>query len=129
MAKAKTDFTKNAKKVTDAIAEATQLPGQLELQQDGTIIEPKKERKERKTYNAQEAQEALEALKTQGRKGLAAPRINLAFTPTIYDYIKTMSAVRGESMTEFINFILQQNLDNNIDLYLKAKEFKNNFRK
>lgn len=82
-------------------------------------------RKPRRTYTEQEAQEIMQSLKTSGRKGLKLPRINLAFSPEIYEYIKTMSRVSGQSMTDFINAALQQHLNEHRDIYEKAIEFRN----
>ena len=101
----------NAGKVKSAIEEATQ--------------EPQETRKERKTYTEQEAQGYINDGKTSGRKGLRLRRINMAFTPDTYDYIHTMSRVRGESMTDFVNKLVREHLQANADTYKKAIEFKN----
>lgn len=90
--------------------------------------EVQKKNKPRKTYTAQEVQEAQENLRTSGRKGAALPRINLAFTPSNYEYIKTMAAVRGENLTEFVNSIINQHAEANADIYSKAVEFKNSIQ-
>lgn len=82
------------------------------------------DKKERRTYTDKEAAEAMAALKTSGRKGVKLPRINLAFTPDNYDYIKTMSQVRGESLTEFVNHLIALNAQENKEVYEKAKAFK-----
>lgn len=116
MAKAKTDFTANAKQtVAEQITEAT-----ASIAQDV--------KKGRRVYDAQETLAAQEARSTQGKKGMYAPRINLAFTPSIYEYIKTMAAVKGQSMTEFVNEVLQQSLEDNKDIYEQAKVFKTQFK-
>jgi hypothetical protein len=125
MAKAKTDFTKNVKKAAEQIEEVTQLPGQMELRQDGTLYTP---RLKRKTYSDAEIQDAQEALKTQGRKGMKSPRVNLAFKPSVYDYVRTMSKVRNQNMTEFINEILADSMDKNKENYERAKAFINDFK-
>lgn len=56
----------------------------------------------------QEEQQAQETLKTQGRKGMKAARINMAFTPENYDYIRVMGGMRGESMTNFVNYVIEE---------------------
>ena len=58
---------------------------------------------------------------------MSLPRINMAFSPECYDYIRTVSKVRGETMTEFLNHIVQRSLDENRDIYEKALEFRNSF--
>ncbi|MCR5452407.1 MAG: hypothetical protein K6F00_07275 [Lachnospiraceae bacterium] len=84
----------------------------------------KKPRKERKTYCKLEAEESKNALKTSGRKGLKLPRINLAFTPNNYEYIKTMSQVRGQNLTQFVNDIIDRSRNENKETYYKALEFR-----
>ena len=86
-------------------------------------------RKERRTYSEQEAQELLDTLNTAGRKGLKLPRINMAFTPANYEYVRTMSRVRGETLTTFVNMIIEQSLKDNADLYKEAVAFRDSFKK
>lgn len=69
----------------------------------------------------QQTQDALEALQTQGRKGMKLPRINLAFTPSNLDYIRVMAGIRGESMTKFVNRVLEADMEANGDKYRAAK--------
>lgn len=111
---AKKDFS-TANTAFDALADALQIPGQTEMQLNTG----------RKTYTDEEAAAFIADGKTSGRKGLNMPRINMAFTPEVYDYIKTMARVRGESMTDFVNTVLRQSLEENGDLYRKAVEFRN----
>lgn len=94
----------------DAIAEATQ--------------EAPKAQKERRTYDTQEAAEFMQDLKTAGRKGLKLPRVNLAFAPDIYDYVKTMSKITGMTYTEFINKILRDHKAEHEETYKKAVEIR-----
>ena len=101
----------SAGKVKSTIAEATQ--------------EAPKKNKERKTYTAQEAQEFSNSLQTKGRKGVKLPRINLAFTPEIYQYVKAMSKASGLTYTEFIDHILQAHKAEHEEAYqqiLKIRE-------
>lgn len=122
---AKKDFTKvNTGRVYDTIAAATAEQEQ-NISQNQETQETQEKRKERRTYNEQEALEFMQTLKTSGRKGVKLPRINLAFSPDIYDYIQTMSRVRGENMTQFVNLALRQHMEENRDIYEKAIEFRN----
>ena len=119
---AKKDFsTINTGRVYEAIADATAEPVQ-EVQEKQ---ETKKKYKPRKTYTEQEAQEFISELKTTGRKGLKMPRINMAFSPEIYDYIQTMARVSGITLTEFVNLAMKQHKEEHKDLYEKAVEFRN----
>ena len=105
----KEDFTNlNTGRVYGAINEAT-----------------KGERKPRKEYSGEEARALAQTLHTSGRKGVKLPRINLAFAPDVYDYINTMSRVRGENMTQFVNHVLTQYMEEHKDIYEKAIEFRN----
>ena len=107
----KKDFSKaNTGRVYDAIAEATA------------------ERKPRKVYNEQEAQEMREAGTTQGRGGCKAARINMAFLPPVYEYLRVMSRVQGMTITDFTNRILLKSLEDNAELYAQAKEFLKSFK-
>ena len=115
---AKKDFTA-ANKAFDALAEAVQLPGQLEIDAAGNI------RKDRKTYQQDEAAAFTAQGKTSGRKGLKLPRINVAFAPDLYEYVRTMARVRGETLTDFVNDVLRQSMTENAEIYAKAIEFKN----
>lgn len=130
------DFSKvNTNPVYNAIADATaepeQLPGQTtwetiqEAQEPQEAQEKQTGRKPRRTYSEQETQEALYSRQTSGKKGVKLPRINLAFTPDVYEYIQIMSRVRGESMTDFINLALRQHREQHADIYEKAIEFRN----
>ena len=53
------------------------------------------------------------------------PRINMSFSPKIYDYIKTMSKVSGLSITEFVNSIIENHMNKHIDQYDKTIEIRN----
>ena len=103
---AKKDFSQ----VNDVIAQATVEQGK---------------RKPRKEYTEQEAQEIAETMHTTGKKGIKLPRINLAFSPSNYQYIEIMSRVRGENLTQFVNKIIAEHREQHGDLYEKAQEFIN----
>lgn len=80
--------------------------------------------KPRKTYTEQEKHDIMETRKTNGCKGLKLPRINMAFTPSIYDYIRTMARVQGITITDYVNNILEQHMKDHDDIYQKALEFR-----
>jgi hypothetical protein len=113
----KKDFsTVNTNPVYQTIADAV---GETEAA--GT----KRKYKSRKTYTEKEAAEALENLQTAGKKGVKLPRINLAFTPANYEFIKIMAQVRGQNLTEFVNYMLREARENHADVYNRAIEFRN----
>lgn len=86
-----------------------------------------KGRKDRKTYTEEEKQAALEAMETVGKKGVHLSRINLAFKPSVYEYIKTMSKFRGQTMTQFVNHVIELNMEQNAETYQKVLEFREMF--
>lgn len=54
----------------------------------------------------EEAEARAAALRTQGRKGCKAMRINMAFTPENYDFIKAGASLYHMTMTEFCNKVI-----------------------
>lgn len=113
---AKKDFSKvNTAPIYDAITEAT------------AEQEPMPEKikyKDRRTYTAEEAREAAEHLRTNGMKGVKLPRINLAFTPSNYEFIQTLARVRGETMTDFVNYLIAEAREKYKDVFEKAIAFR-----
>lgn len=104
------DFTQISA-VNKTIAEATQ--------------EVQEKRKARKTYTEPEKADFLQEMKTAGRKGVHLPRINVAFSPQVYDYIRTMSKASGLSYTQFINIVLNEHKEAHEAIYQKAIEIRN----
>ena len=115
----KKDFTAaNTGRVYSAIQEATAAPEAQQAQEA---------KKERKTYSQEEEQQFMEAGSTQGRKGLKAKRINMAFSPSVHEYITVMARVRGETISQFTEHVFRQHMEENAALYEQAKQFKNSF--
>lgn len=98
----------------ETIAEATAelIQPQLPRQRQGE--QPTKEFVERARMEG----------KTQGRAGCTSNRINMAFRPDLYDFIQTMARVRGETMTKFVNHIIEQSMEQYNDIYQQALKFK-----
>ena len=116
------DFSKaNMDRVYGTIADATAEPEEQQAQ------EVQEERKARKTYTEEEQAQFMAEGKTKGRKGCKAVRINMAFTPEVHEYIKTMARVRGESITDFTNKVFEQHMKENREIYERAKAFKDMF--
>lgn len=115
----KKDFSSvNTNPVYNAIDEATEQPA-------ADPAETTRKKRERTTYSDAELQEFLAMRKTTGRKGAKLPRINLAFSPANYEFIKVMAQVRGESMTDFINEIVSDARETHADIYHQAIRFRN----
>lgn len=121
---AKKDFTAaaNTNPVYSAIAEATAAQEAEQIIEAAPAAEAPHTRK---TYTEAEAQEFLSSLKTAGRKGVKLPRLNMAFAPEVYDYIRTMSKVSGITLTEFVNKVMKQYMNEHMEQYEKAIEFRN----
>lgn len=73
---------------------------------------------------ALDIQDVQEAQATQGKKGAKMPRINMAFTPSNLDFIRTMAAIRGQSMTQYVNSLIEKERQNN-ETYEAAKKLVN----
>lgn len=112
---AKKDFsTIDTSSVYGTIAEATAPAADQEQNRP----------KSRREYTAEERLQFMEEMRTSGRKGIKMDRINMAFTPDIFEYIQIMSRVTGMTKTGFVNHALKQHMEEHGDLYEKAKEFR-----
>ena len=58
------------------------------------------------TASPQEQAEQTAEFRTQGCKDCKAVRINMAFTPDNYEFIKVMAKATGKSMTDFANDVI-----------------------
>ena len=65
----------------------------------------------------------IEERRTQGRTGCKAPRINVSFSQSIYDYVRIMSRVEGKTMCAFINDTLAEYKEEHLALYNAAKSW------
>ena len=72
----------------------------------GAIEQATSEKGQQGKASPQEAAERAAELRTQGRKGCKAVRINMAFTPDNYEFIKVMAKASGRTMTEFTNLVI-----------------------
>lgn len=84
--------------------------------------EASKEQLEATIQEMQAYIEAQETRRTQGRKGLKMPRMNMSFTPSNMDYLKTMAGINGMTITRFMNYVIEQHAEANAARYQKAKE-------
>ena len=67
----------------------------------------------------------MQDMKTTGRKGLHLPRINVAFSPEVYEYVRTMSKAAGMTQTEFINKIIAEHKKGHEEIYQRAIDIRN----
>lgn len=66
-------------------------------------------------------QAAPDVLGTQGRKGAKLPRINMAFSTQSLDYLRVMAALKGVSITRYVNDLVEQDMARNAEAYDAAK--------
>ncbi len=69
----------------------------------------------------EELAERSSEMRTQGRAGAKLPRVNMALTPENYDFVKVVGAIRGMSMTHYVNWIIEQYRTTHPDIYERAK--------
>ena len=67
-----------------------------------------------------------EVAQTQGRKGAKLPRINMAFTPQNLEYLRVMAGIRGQSVTRYVNALVEQDMELNRVAYDAAKRLAGN---
>lgn len=77
------------------------------------------------TASPQEAAERKEQMRTQGRKGVKAERINMAFSASNYEFIRVMAKASGKTMTEFTNAIISAYQREHPELMEQAQAFLN----
>lgn len=86
----------------------------------GTINQ-KQGSKAHPTVSKEEAEQRRATAQTQGAKGAKMDRINMAFTPDNFQYIRIMSKIRGESMTTFCNYIIEQHRTEHPEQFEQAR--------
>ena len=74
--------------------------------------------------NTQEAPQVQDELRTQGRTGMKLPRINLAFSPTNYEFIKIMAAMHGQNLTQYVNEIINAERERKKDIFEQTKALR-----
>ena len=76
-----------------------------------------------KIYTEEEKQAYLKQGKSSGRRGIKLPRINLAFTSDNYEYVQTMARATGQTMTAFVNQVLDQHRAAHMDTLERMQRF------
>lgn len=67
---------------------------------------------------------AQEAHCTQGRKGMSMPRVSIALAPSRMEYVKSMSAAAGKSITRYISDLIDADAAVNADQYNALQKSK-----
>lgn len=89
-------------------------------------------RRPRRTYTEEETAAAIAAMNTQGKKGMKYPkelRMNMAFSPEVSDFIRTMSKIEGLKMTAFTNKCLTEYINEHRETYEKVLKLREEFHK
>ena len=92
----------------------------------------KGKRPRRSDYTEEEKAAAIAAMNTQGKKGMKYPkefRMNMAFTPEVSDFIRTMSKIEGLKMTAFTNKCLTEYMNEHRETYDKVLKLREEFHK
>lgn len=77
-----------------------------------------------KIYTEEEKQAYLKQGKSSGRRGIKLPRINVAFTLDNYEYVQIMARATGQTMTAFINQVLDQHRAAHADTLERMQQFR-----
>ena len=112
------------KKNFDDLDTSNVFEEQVEAAAAETIPEPIPRQKRGDLPTVEVQEQAREQGKTQGRKGCKAHRFNMAFSPAAYDFITTMARVRGETITSFVNHLIEKCAEDNAEVYQQALKFR-----
>ena len=89
----------------------------------GSIQQATSNRGQQSEASPQEAAARKEEMRTQGRKGVKAERINMAFSTGNYEFIKVMARATGKTMTEFTNLIIEAYRQEHPEIMDQARHF------
>lgn len=70
----------------------------------------------------QDAQEEYDARNTQGKAGMKAARINMAFSPANYEFMQVMAHAHKMTITKYVNHVMEEERKRSADKYQKAKD-------
>ena len=88
----------------------------------GTVIGSTQEvQQEQEEQEVQRPKAVLAAVQTQGRRGAKLPRINMAFAPQNLEYLRIMAGLHGQSVTRYVNVLVEQDMELNRVVYEAAK--------
>lgn len=108
----------------DEINTSNVFESQIKAAVSETVKKPIPRQKRSEMPTEEIVKEAREQGRTQGRKGCKAHRFNMAFSPKAYDFITCMARVRGETITSFVNHLIEQCADDNAEVYQQALKFR-----
>lgn len=75
------------------------------------------------TQEAQAVSDEYEARNTQGKAGMKASRINMAFSPANFEFLQTMAPAHRMTITKYVNHLIEEERKRSADKYQEAKDF------
>ena len=78
------------------------------------------------TQEAQAVSDVYEARNTQGKAGMKAARINMAFSPANYEFMQVMAHAHKMTITKYVNHVMEEERKRSADKYQKAKDLMDN---
>ena len=100
-----------------------------EVKEVSEVQEVQKVQEVQEVLNVQQVDLAKrqESLNTQGKKGAKAQRFNMAFTPSNLKFIRIMSKLKGQTMTQFVNEVIDKERNLQDQLYKKVKSLSDTY--
>ena len=75
------------------------------------------------TQEAQVVSDTYDARNTQGKAGMKATRINMAFSPANYEFMQVMAHAHKMTITKYVNYLIEEERKRSADKYEQAKAF------
>lgn len=75
------------------------------------------------TQEAQVVSDTYEARNTQGKAGMKATRINMAFSQANYEFMQVMAHAHKMTITKYVNYLIEEERKRSADKYEQAKAF------
>lgn len=73
----------------------------------------------------QEVQDPYDSKDTQGKKGKKAERMNMAFSLSNYEFLRTMAGWNEMTITTYVNHLIEEERIRSAEIYKKIKDMKN----
>ena len=75
--------------------------------------------------DTQPVQDEYDARHTQGKAGMKAARINMAFSPANCEFIHVMAHAHKMTVTKYVNHLIEEERKRSADKFEQAKAFMN----
>lgn len=121
-AKKEFDIKMHTPATPKATGEFTLMAPSGQIVQDA-IAQGTHQKGEQPEVSPQEKAARMSSMRTQGRKGLKAIRINMAFSPENHAFIQVMARATGKTMTGALNEMLDKLREANPEIMEQAQRF------